>query len=168
MDRTIAMLCIGLIFGGGIGFTVAAGNGITFDGHDHADPSHHQQTALMDAETKHQHGEMLVLKSNEQSPSIEISARPDGVSGWNLNIKTSNFRFAPENASRAHVTGEGHAHIYINDVKIARVYGSWFHIDQLKTGINKVTVTLNTNDHRQIAVDGKPLSVSMMIDAEDR
>ena len=62
MDRTIAMLCIGLIFGGGIGFTIAAGNGITFDGHDHADPSHHQQTASMDAKNQHQHGEMLVLK----------------------------------------------------------------------------------------------------------
>ena len=168
MDRTIAMLCIGLIFGGGIGFTIAAGNGITLDGHDHADPSHHQQTASMDAKTEHQHGEMLILKSDEQSPSIEISARPDVVSGWNLNIKTSNFRFAPENASSAHVAGEGHAHIYINGVKIARVYGSWFHIDQLKTGMNTVTVTLNTNDHREIAVDGKPLSASVMIHAEKR
>lgn len=166
MDRTIAMLCIGLIFGSGIGFTIAAGNGITLDGHDHADSSHHQQTASMDAKSKHQHGEMLVLKSDEHSPSIEISARPDIVSGWNLNIKTSNFRFAPENASGAHVTGEGHAHIYINNVKIARIYGSWFHIGQLATGTNTVTVTLNTNDHRQIAVGGKPLSASLMLNVE--
>ena len=36
MDRSIAMLLIGLIFGFGLGFVVAAANGITLDGHDHA------------------------------------------------------------------------------------------------------------------------------------
>jgi len=36
MDRRLSMLLIGLLFGGGIGFTIAAGNGVTFDGHDHA------------------------------------------------------------------------------------------------------------------------------------
>lgn len=35
MDRSIAMLIIGLIFGGGLGFVVAAANGITLNGHDH-------------------------------------------------------------------------------------------------------------------------------------
>ncbi len=42
MDRSIPMLLIGLIFGGGIGFAVAAGNGITLDGHDHGKPGHHR------------------------------------------------------------------------------------------------------------------------------
>jgi hypothetical protein len=41
MDRSIPMLLIGLVFGGGIGFTVAASNGITLDGHDHGDPGQH-------------------------------------------------------------------------------------------------------------------------------
>lgn len=36
MDRSIAMLLIGLIFGGGLGFVVAAANGITLNGHDHS------------------------------------------------------------------------------------------------------------------------------------
>ena len=33
MDRSLWLLIIGLIFGGGIGFVTAAGNGITLDGH---------------------------------------------------------------------------------------------------------------------------------------
>lgn len=36
MDRSIAMLIIGLIFGGGLGFVIAAANGITLNGHDHS------------------------------------------------------------------------------------------------------------------------------------
>ena len=164
MDRTVAMLCIGLIFGGGIGFTIAAGNGITLDGRDHADPSQHERMVSTRTEAKHQHGTVFIAKSDEQSPTLEISAQPDPVSGWNLNIRTNNFRFAPENASGAHVTGEGHAHVYINEKKVARVYSPWFHLDQVAAGMNKVTVTLNTNDHQQIALDGRPLSRSIMIE----
>ncbi|PWK56984.1 hypothetical protein C8D95_103220 [Silicimonas algicola] len=36
MNRAIAMLLIGLALGFGIGFVVAASNGVTLDGHDHA------------------------------------------------------------------------------------------------------------------------------------
>ena len=63
------------------------------------------------------------------------------------------------------MTGEGHAHVYINEKKVARVYSPWFHLDQVAAGMNKVTVTLNTNDHQQIALDGRPLSASTMIEA---
>ena len=41
MNRTLSLFVIGLVFGGGLGFAIAAGNGVTFDGHDHADPSAH-------------------------------------------------------------------------------------------------------------------------------
>ncbi len=36
MNRAIAMLLIGLALGFGIGFVAAASNGVTLDGHDHA------------------------------------------------------------------------------------------------------------------------------------
>lgn len=45
MDRGLALFLIGLIFGGGLGFLVAAGNGITLDGHDHSDPAAHAAPA---------------------------------------------------------------------------------------------------------------------------
>ena len=41
MDRSLWLLVIGLVFGSGIGFVIAAGNGITLDGHDHNDPAQH-------------------------------------------------------------------------------------------------------------------------------
>ena len=111
---------------------------------------------------------MFVLEDNGRAPTLEISAKRDLVSGWNLYIKTDNFQFAPENASGPHVTGEGHAHILINDVKVARVYSSWFYVDKLAKGMNTVTVTLNTNDHRQLIVSGKPLSASVLLDTESK
>ena len=73
---------------------------------------------------------------------------------------TTNFRFAPENASSPHRDGEGHALLYVNGEKVARLYGPWFHIEFLPSGPTKVTVTLNANDHSGLAVGDAPLSVT--------
>ena len=40
MNRQLALFAIGLLFGGIIGFLIAAGNGITISGHDH----HHEHS----------------------------------------------------------------------------------------------------------------------------
>lgn len=172
MDRSIALLVIGLVFGGGIGFVVAASSGITLDGHDHHDPSHHEQRvgvgrdAVESSRHAHGHAEPLTLPAGQRAPTLQIAVQPDPVSGWNLHIKTTNFRFSPESASLAHVPGEGHAHIYVNGTKIARHYGSWMHIASLPKGNNTLKVTLNSNDHRPLAVNQEPLEASLRVHAE--
>jgi hypothetical protein len=87
-------------------------------------------------------------------PTVDITVTPDPKSGWNLRVQTTNFRFAPENASKDHRWGEGHAHLYIDDVKIGRLYGEWYHIGAMEAGTHQVRVTLNTNDHQDLARDG--------------
>lgn len=155
-DRSFALLAIGLWFGAGAGFLVAAGYGVTLDGHDHA--AHGGTTAMT-----HSHDEMLSLSPGPDAPTLAISATPDPVSGWNLHILTTGFRFSPENASGAHVPGEGHAHVYIDGRKFGRVYGPWTHIPSLPSGAPAVEVTLNANDHRALAVDGAPLKARTVI-----
>lgn len=174
MERSLALFAIGLVFGGGIGFVVAAGNGVTFDGHDHGDPAaHHAQAASVGeaaaqgaSHSGHGHDELLSVAEGPTAPRLDISLRPDPSSGWNLHIKTENFRFAPEHASTAHVAGEGHAHVYVNGEKIARQYGSWLHLPFLPEGEAVVEVTLTTNDHRILAVGGKPLRASAAVNPQ--
>ena len=43
------------------------------------------------------------------------------MKGYNLEAKVSNFRFAPEDVNTAAKPGEGHAHLNVNDKKIARL-----------------------------------------------
>ena len=160
MDRSIPLLLIGLVFGAGIGFTYAAANGITLDGHDHATDhgtaNHgtmdHAPTDQMDHSAHHAHEEMLTLAAGPDAPTLDINIAPDPAAGWNLQIITSNFRFSPENASRDHIPGEGHAHVYVNDRKVGRYYGPWVHLDKLPQGKVAVKVSLNANDHRALAV----------------
>lgn len=163
MDRRIAMLLIGLVLGGGIGFIAAASQNVTLDGHDHADPAQHAGSGEMPA---HEHHGAIELEGGPESPKLEISLEPDPDSGWNLHVMVENFRFAPENAGTAHRPGEGHAHIYVNGEKIARQYGEWFHIAAMPEGRNEIAVTLNSNDHRELQVDGEPVRASVMVVAE--
>jgi hypothetical protein len=162
MNKPLGMLTVGLVLGGLTGFMIAAGYGITLDGHDHGDHGTHSAAHG----GAHDHGELLSLPDGASAPTLNMMVMPDPATGWNLHIMTTNFEFAPQNASRDHVDGEGHAHVYVNDKKIARHYGPWLHIADLEPGENVIAVTLNSNDHRELAVGGKALRVEQTITVE--
>ena len=174
MERSLALFVIGLIFGGGIGFVTAAGYGVTFDGHDHSDPAVHQaQVAGVQSHDDlsghkmagHDHDELVSVAAGPDAPSLTITVTSDPASGYNLHLVTENFTFAPNHAGQDHVPGEGHAHVYVNGEKIGRLYGAWMHLSSLPEEA-EVEVTLNTNDHRMLAVDNQPLKASVMVEAE--
>ncbi|MEP2714955.1 hypothetical protein [Pseudophaeobacter sp.] len=164
MSRPLALFAIGLVFGGGIGFVIAAGNGVTFDGHDHGDPSHHGSHGQMAEMAAHSHAKAIDLPAGSDAPAVAIEVQKDPMAGWNLHVSTQNFRFAPENASNADIAGEGHAHVYINGSKLARLYGNWMHLSDLPSGKVEVKVSLNANSHSAFSVDGKPVEAQVTVD----
>ena len=93
------------------------------------------------AATPMQHGTMEV-GDVPAPPSVKVTVHKDPKAGWNLQVQTENFRFAPERASTAHVPGEGHAHLFIDGKKVTRLYGEWYHIPALAPGTHKITVWL--------------------------
>lgn len=173
MNRAVAMLLIGLIFGGGIGFTIAAGAGVTLDGHDHSadlaeseiDHSQMDHAAMGHGETSsdaHDHDTVLTVPDGPDAPTLELAVTKDGA-GWNLQVITTNFTLTPERIGGAHIPGEGHGHVYLNGVKQARIYGEWYHIDAVPSGDVELRVTLNSNDHSALAVGDAPLEVVMTL-----
>jgi hypothetical protein len=105
-----------------------------------------------DHHSHHQHGQIEA----DRPMTVRLEVSPDPMSGYNLTIHTEHFTWAPQRASTEHFAGEGHAHLYINDVKIGRLYGAHHHIaDYLLTDDeNEITVTLNSNTHEDYTVDG--------------
>ena len=101
----------------------------------------------------------------EDAPDIDVDVTEDTkMSGhYHLFIDTTNFQFAPESVSEDHVRGEGHAHVFVDDVKISRAYGPWYHLPKLKPGTHEIKVTLNTNDHREYAVDGESIMTTTTV-----
>lgn len=152
MNRSIPMLLIGLIFGGLAGFLLAAGYGVTLDGHDH-ETGHEAQS--------HDHSESIDF-DDTNAPTVEAILHTDPMGGWNLEVKTRNFRFAPEHVSTAHVDGEGHAHVYVNGDKIGRLYGNWMQLPGVASG-DVVAVTLSSNDHKTLSVDDKDVETSVTV-----
>ena len=177
MDRSLGLFAIGLIFGCGIGILVAASNGLTLDGHDHDDPTAHGGMAMDHADmgdgdvahggTDHEmmHDTLLDV-TGVDAPVLSIALTPDPLAGHNLHVMTKNFTFAPKSASLAHASGEGHAHVYANGVKLGRLYGAWMHIDGLPKGEVTIDVTLNSNDHRPLAANGQPIKASTKVSVE--
>lgn len=155
MNRPLALLLIGLVFGGGIGFVLAAANGVTLDGHEHA--TDHGMHQGMD------HDHSKTVEAEGDAPTLKAQITADPISGWNLQLMTTHFTFAPEDAGAAHVNGEGHAHVYANGQKVARIYGDWYHIDNLPEGDVTLLVTLNSNDHRTINVNGAAVEAILTI-----
>lgn len=113
---------------------------------------------------KHDHSELHEVEADGPVPTISLNLAEDEGGGWNLEVATTNFLFSPGNVNGPHVAGEGHAHLYADDVKIARLYGPWFHIGSLPEGTRRISVTLNTNDHKTYGRDGQPISAEVALD----
>ncbi|MCH2095665.1 MAG: copper chaperone PCu(A)C [Rhodobacteraceae bacterium] len=111
------------------------------------------------------HGMMLENISGDAIPELSLTAKDVG-SGWVAHIQTRNFSFSKDMQDGKHVTGTGHGHIYVGDMKLGRVFADTFTIGPLPTGKHLVRVTLNTNDHRPYAVAGSPISAETFIEVD--
>jgi len=97
------------------------------------------------------------------APTIDLQVYALADGGYNLRIQTSNFTFTPQNIDMAPVIGEGHAHLYVDGVKLARLYGEWHHLPTLPPDAEVLTVSLYANNHQGFAVDGNIISSSVRL-----
>ncbi len=116
----------------------------------------------------HDHGTSVELAEGVPAPTIAIEVTEDPMEGWNLRVRTTDFRIVPENVSTDHVDGEGHMHLYIDGDKVSRLYGEWHHIGSLSPGEHEVRVELSANDHSALAVDGDIIDATAVIVAGNR
>jgi hypothetical protein len=57
----------------------------------------------------------------------------------------------------------GHGHLYVNGMKIARLYGSYFHIPDLPPGEHEISVSLSSNDHSYYTINGKRIAAQVTV-----
>ena len=169
--RFLGLCAIGALFSGLIGFMIAAGNNVTFDGHKHPEStpeSHSKLTNFPTHSSNHEkmHDAPLHIAKNIPLPTITARLEKDPVSGFNLNLETRNFTFAPALSGREHKDGMGHAHLYIDGQKIARLYGNWFHISEIPKGAKSLEITLNSNDHRPFFANNVVISSIIALENE--
>ncbi|MCI5051345.1 MAG: hypothetical protein MRY57_03480 [Candidatus Pacebacteria bacterium] len=150
-------IIISLLFGFALGYVTF----ITLDAYSN---KNHTVAIQHSPHAMHLHEPVPVLSEN--IPSISANIFPDHKSGYNINLVTEHFEFTPELANMENVQNQGHAHIYVNNEKVARVYGSWYHLDNhyLVDGSNTIRISLNANDHSVWSINNNPIEVSYLLD----
>ncbi len=97
-------------------------------------------------------------------PSVSLTVRPSG-DGWAVRVETTNFTFNEDMVDGPHVPGVGHAHLYLDGIKLQRLYRRDAEIGALLPGRYVLRVTLNTNDHRVYVLGDQPISSTAEIEA---
>ncbi len=114
------------------------------------------------AEHKHDHATLMEV-AYEPVPTIELNTHLDPKSGVNLEVITTGFTLAPQRASTDPVDGEGHFHIYVDGVKLRRLYAHWAHVDLKEPGDYEIRVELSANNHAALAVNGVKLDATAIV-----
>jgi hypothetical protein len=160
LDRTTSLaLAIGLIT---IGFAPT-----TIAHPDHGTTHTHQATTPSMAAPMHDHDhdhDTLAIADGQAIPTVKLVVTPDAIAGWNMEIQLANFTFNPAQMNQSSKPTEGHAHLLLNDRKVARIYGTWNHIPKLPKGQNVLKVVLMTNKHETLTANGQPIVGQVTID----
>ncbi len=137
--------------------------------------AHEDDTSQPAPGMNHQHGagdghthKTMVIPPGQPVPTVNLDIKPDTMSGWNLQVKVTNFAFAPERINTKGVTTEGHAHLYVDGKKVTRLYGPWYYLGNLSPGQHTITVTLNGNGHEDLIYNGKPIQATQVIQVPTR
>ena len=100
----------------------------------------------------------------ETPVSISVMAEQDDAGGVYVRIATEGWRWAPEEVNMANTPGAGHAHVYVDGVKINRVYGPDYYLTGVEPGMREIRVSLNTNGHNELMYGGEPLEGTTMVE----
>ena len=109
----------------------------------------------------HGMGSPLNVVDPDKAPKMTMEVDTNQDRTVSVSLQTENFKFVePVEEPAVHVDGEGHGHLYLNGLKIQRMYLPSTTIGALPTGQHIVSVTINTNDHRFYAVNGERVEAS--------
>lgn len=156
MGKKFLVGLAGFLIGLGIGYAFPFSKGMDTSHLEQA-PDHNKMESDSMHNTTHMSHTTTEVDRTKPIPTLKLEVLKDTKDGYNVHLVTTNYTWSPLHVNQSVVQGEGHAHIYINDLKLARVYGEWFHVpsDKLKSGENTIHVTLNANDHSEWVVDNE-------------
>ena len=113
------------------------------------------------------HG-MATSVSETPAPTMELNWEDlPTKNGAKLRLETNNFTFSRMDDDAAHVPNEGHAHVYLNGLKLGRLYSNTYQIGALSPGNYTLSVALNSNDHRPYVSDSGPVIGALIFEIQD-
>ena len=155
-------IVVSLTLGLGGGYVIASNAEKSNDSNTEMS-DHSENEGDHDDSSEHKEEHNLFEVSSEDAPTVDFTAIEDQKSGWNIKLNTGKFTFAPDNVNKINTIGEGHAHLYVDGVKVARLYGPDFHYGESFDGTKEFRITLNANDHSEYSVDGEVIEATKQV-----
>jgi len=107
------------------------------------------------------------IRAGFRVPELSAELFVDAMDGYNLQLELAHYSIMPPIkkliGSAPKVQLEGHAHLYINGVKIQRVYGHNLHLPAklFNNGINTITISLHDHNHATWTERGVELQTTL-------
>ena len=98
-------------------------------------------------------------------PKINIEVSRDKIEGYNLFFNLQNFKLSPENLEIQNENNSGYLQLFINDIKISRIYSKWFHAPErfFNQKENLIKIKLFTNLHDELTIDSQPIKFEFKV-----
>ena len=105
------------------------------------------------------------IDAEKPYPLINLEIIKDKVDGYNLYIDLENFTLNPSQIGSVNQPNMGYLQLFVNDIKITRVYSNWVHVPQRFFNLkdNFIKITFNSNLYDEFTIEGKPLEYILKV-----
>ena len=105
------------------------------------------------------------IDAEKPYPLINLEIIKDKVDGYNLYIDLENFTLNPSQIGSGNQPNMGYLQLFVNDIKITRVYSNWVHVPQRFFNLkdNFIKITFNSNLYDEFTIEGKPLEYILKV-----
>ena len=105
------------------------------------------------------------IDAKKPYPLINLEIIKDKVDGYNLYIDLENFTLSPSQIGSENQPNMGYLQLFVNDIKITRVYSNWVHVPQRFFNLkdNFIKITFNSNLYDEFTIEGKPLEYTLKV-----
>ncbi len=99
------------------------------------------------------------IDADKPYPSINLKVIKDKIDGYNIFIDLKNFNLNPSEIGGENISNSGYLQLFINDIKITRIYSEWVHVPQRFFNLeeNFIKITIHSYLHDQFTIKGKPI-----------
>ena len=99
------------------------------------------------------------IDADKPYPSITLKVIEDKIDGYNIFIDLKNFNLNPSEIGGENISNSGYLQLFINDIKITRIYSDWVHVPQRFFNLkeNFIKITIHSYLHDQFTIKGKPI-----------
>ena len=105
------------------------------------------------------------IDADKPYPSINLKVIEDKIDGYNIFIDLKNFNLNPSEIGGENISNSGYLQLFINDIRITRIYSDWVHVPQRFFNLkeNFIKITIHSYLHDQFTIKGKPIEHTVKV-----